>query len=493
MSVSSLPSAPAAVSGEGDDWGRLGAFVLGTFYVWVVIFLALWVLVPMIAMGWHPVVVTSGSMAPTVRPGDVVLLRAGEGEGLGTGTVITFADPARPGTLTTHRIVAVNPDGSYRTRGDANAVPDSTPVVPDRVVGVGRLLVPMVGLPATWLRAGRLGVLALWLVATIAAGVMALRPPGDGSDGPSEADDEDPSAGAGGTSSNTTGGDTAPRSRRQGGAWLHRVTTRRVRPGPIRAWAPIVAALVGAGTLARPTGHLLAGLGVTLFVLVLDPRGPQVPVGRWHRAATSLLRARRGAPRSWPAGWLRAATALVLLATVAVAAGQRSAATFTGTIDSSGSTLQAAASFCVTGSATVTRDPSTLDKAADPYIADTFVDQGKPDTVNGVDNHHIEIRSNVGKNKRALFRFRAAVDPGAVARSRPRRCACGSMRRRHSTSRSIGSRRLGGGHGHLEHAAGDGRHARTRDRPGTVRRVRGPRTSPRSPRPGTRARPMTGC
>jgi pyruvate dehydrogenase E2 component (dihydrolipoamide acetyltransferase) len=130
--------------------------------------LALVAVAPAIGLGWTSVVITSGSMSPLISAGDVVLASPHDGQGLGPGTVVIFTDPARPGLLT-HRIESVNPDGSYVTSGDANRQPDSTPLRPEQVVGVGRLLVPLVGLPLVWYWAGAWGELALWAAGTMLA------------------------------------------------------------------------------------------------------------------------------------------------------------------------------------------------------------------------------------------------------------------------------------------------------------------------------------
>jgi signal peptidase I len=138
-------------------------------YLWVVAWLVLVVTAAVVVLGWTPVVVTSGSMAPAIQPGDVVLLDHGDTGAFEPGTVVTFHDPVREHTLLTHRIVAVEPDGHYRTRGDANAVADSVPIAPDVVVGRGRLLVPLLGLPTVWLRSDPL-LLVGWIVVSVLAG-----------------------------------------------------------------------------------------------------------------------------------------------------------------------------------------------------------------------------------------------------------------------------------------------------------------------------------
>jgi signal peptidase I len=142
--------------------------LLGLLVVYVTMSLALVAVAPAVGLGWTSVVITSGSMSPLISAGDIVLASPHDGQGLGPGTVVIFTDPARPGLLT-HRIESINPDGSYVTSGDANRQPDSTPLEPEQVVGVGRLLVPLVGLPLVWYWAGAWGNLALWAAGTILA------------------------------------------------------------------------------------------------------------------------------------------------------------------------------------------------------------------------------------------------------------------------------------------------------------------------------------
>lgn len=125
-----------------------------------------WAFAPLMA-GWSPIVVTSGSMSPTIRPGDVVVVAPPSADPRG---VVVFEDIN--GDLVTHRVDAVLDDGRLRTKGDANAVPDSDLLTRDRVVGEGRLLVPLTGLPTVWLRQGRTleAVAVLVLVAGAAWG-----------------------------------------------------------------------------------------------------------------------------------------------------------------------------------------------------------------------------------------------------------------------------------------------------------------------------------
>lgn len=131
-------------------------FVVGLMSLTMVTALAGLVLVATalpLAMGWDRVVLTSGSMMPLIEPGDVVIVSKVE-HPIQPGTVITFKNPNKPGSLITHRVVEVRRDGSYRTKGDANAQADVTPISRDIVVGKGTILVPSIGLPAMWIQKG---------------------------------------------------------------------------------------------------------------------------------------------------------------------------------------------------------------------------------------------------------------------------------------------------------------------------------------------------
>lgn len=101
-------------------------------------------------MGWQPDVILSGSMAPSIMPGDVVVSSPIKRTDVFPGRVLLMENPVRPGELLVHRVVGINDDSSIITRGDANQTADSTPVPLSAVRGAPRLRVPMIGLPALW-------------------------------------------------------------------------------------------------------------------------------------------------------------------------------------------------------------------------------------------------------------------------------------------------------------------------------------------------------
>lgn len=178
------PAEPLAEENAGPEAGRWlrrltpALSILCWFYLSVMAFLFAWVVIVWTAVGWEPMVVTTGSMQPAINAGDIVLSAPPEdGVRLDVGTVITFEDPVRPGELITHRIDTVNPDDTYTTRGDANSSADSYEVTTDELTGVGRLLVPAVGLPRVWMDEGRLFVIIGWAIATALSVWGALHKP----------------------------------------------------------------------------------------------------------------------------------------------------------------------------------------------------------------------------------------------------------------------------------------------------------------------------
>jgi signal peptidase len=105
--------------------------------------------------GWSAAVVSSGSMRPAIRPGDVVLTAPARTDRIRAGSVVTFRKPGRP---MLHRVIGTAAGGRLVTKGDANPVADAAPVPRDAVTGVARWRVPYAGLPVLWwTRAGGIG------------------------------------------------------------------------------------------------------------------------------------------------------------------------------------------------------------------------------------------------------------------------------------------------------------------------------------------------
>ena len=121
-SAGSAPTPPEQPVSKARSLGRLADRLLTALIVAVgVIAIGIGVLV--LVAGLHFQVVTSGSMRPTISPGDVAVTQAVPVSSLKVGDVIVFYPPTSSTEPVMHRIVSIN-NGVIKTRGDANNVDD---------------------------------------------------------------------------------------------------------------------------------------------------------------------------------------------------------------------------------------------------------------------------------------------------------------------------------------------------------------------------------
>lgn len=123
--------------------------------------LALWM------QGYRLYVVHTGSMAPHLVPGDVVVDRPDRAPRV--GEVITFRHSDLTSDVVTHRVVGVSAAG-IRTKGDANRTADVWTIRPDQVRGRTVWRLPGAGYLVVYLRQPE-GLLS---VATAALGLLLL-------------------------------------------------------------------------------------------------------------------------------------------------------------------------------------------------------------------------------------------------------------------------------------------------------------------------------
>jgi signal peptidase len=128
-------------------------------------------------LGFRALVVRSGSMAPAVQSGDVVVTRLVRPSAVEPGDVVTFRDPSRRGELVTHRVVQVRPEEdrlAFVTRGDANTGEERWSIGRDGTVGSAAFRVAGAGHVLAWLRVPgvRTGLL---VVSAVALAALALR------------------------------------------------------------------------------------------------------------------------------------------------------------------------------------------------------------------------------------------------------------------------------------------------------------------------------
>ena len=94
--------------------------------------------------------VTSGSMAPTFRPGDAIIATTAiDMSTIDVGDVIVFRPLHESAVLVTHRVRSIatnaNGDHSFITAGDANRTPDSEPVTVEQLIGRQTIRIPAAG------------------------------------------------------------------------------------------------------------------------------------------------------------------------------------------------------------------------------------------------------------------------------------------------------------------------------------------------------------
>lgn len=102
---------------------------------------------PPSAFGVTSMIVLSGSMsgdAPDhIEVGDLIITKSVDPETLKVGDVITYMEQGT--TAVTHRIIGINDDGSFKTKGDANNAEDREPVLPEKIVGKYIFRIPKLG------------------------------------------------------------------------------------------------------------------------------------------------------------------------------------------------------------------------------------------------------------------------------------------------------------------------------------------------------------
>jgi signal peptidase len=119
--------------------------------------LALAIALPL-AFGARPYTVLTGSMAPAIAPGDVIVAERIEPPEARVGDVVLFRDPADQQRTITHRVQRIRRAGDqlwFVTRGDANDHGERWRIAADGQLGRSLYTVPAVGQVAVF--AGRIG------------------------------------------------------------------------------------------------------------------------------------------------------------------------------------------------------------------------------------------------------------------------------------------------------------------------------------------------
>jgi signal peptidase len=118
-------------------------------------------------------VVSSGSMIPTLNVGDIIIVRGVDPSTITLGTIIIFHSPYDYPTPIVHRVIAIDNQGGmlfFETKGDNNMVADGWKVPAANLIGVYIAKIPYVGLLSLELR----GPLGWILIALLVMLIIAM-------------------------------------------------------------------------------------------------------------------------------------------------------------------------------------------------------------------------------------------------------------------------------------------------------------------------------
>jgi signal peptidase I len=128
------------------------------------------VVIPAIQGSTCFLIVLSGSMAPSMNPGDIVISNHIDPKDVHLNDVITFIYADYPKKFITHRVVNVASSEAgmiqYQTKGDANKEPDGRWVQSQEVVGKVTFVIPYLGYVSNFAKS-KLGFLTIIIIPAI--------------------------------------------------------------------------------------------------------------------------------------------------------------------------------------------------------------------------------------------------------------------------------------------------------------------------------------
>lgn len=144
--------------------------IIRTILVILIVFVAVLLIAPKV-LGFESMVVLSGSMEPEYPVGSMVYVKDVNYEDIEVGDVISYR--LSDGTMVTHRVAAINDDGTLTTKGDANNVADASPVKESQVFGEAKWKLPYFGYISSFIKsAGGIAVLCALAIAIILLSVL---------------------------------------------------------------------------------------------------------------------------------------------------------------------------------------------------------------------------------------------------------------------------------------------------------------------------------
>lgn len=124
------------------------------------------------AFGLSPLIVATGSMSGTIEAGDMVIIQAQQE--YKTGDIVTFLTEG-DSVPTTHRIIGITEEGTFRTKGDANNAADKAPVPQENILGEVVFVVPGIGMFFQWIATGGGWIFLVAIILILVGGAYLLR------------------------------------------------------------------------------------------------------------------------------------------------------------------------------------------------------------------------------------------------------------------------------------------------------------------------------
>jgi signal peptidase len=103
-------------------------------------------------LGFTPTIIASGSMQPTLNPGDIAIIIKVPTKTIQVGDIIQYATPNEN---IVHRVINTYYQGGillFETKGDANNAPDPEPISEEQIMGKAVLTIPKLGWVSIYLK-----------------------------------------------------------------------------------------------------------------------------------------------------------------------------------------------------------------------------------------------------------------------------------------------------------------------------------------------------
>ena len=116
------------------------------FFFILFLFLVLYIISARANTGYRFYIVRSNSMKPNTVAGDVAVITSivNKEHTIQPGEIIAFWNPSNEKQILIHRVIGVTSNG-FVTKGDANENQDAEPVSLDKVIGIYRFRIPLLG------------------------------------------------------------------------------------------------------------------------------------------------------------------------------------------------------------------------------------------------------------------------------------------------------------------------------------------------------------